>query len=447
MLPRLKPANFYDLVVEVAIVRPGPIQGDMVHPYLIRRNDPSAVSYPSEALRSVLDRTLGVPIFQEQVMKIAIVAAGFSPGEADQLRRSMAAWKKRGGLEHFEEKLIGGMLERGYEREFAEKVFNQVKGFGSYGFPESHAASFALLAYVSSWLKCYEPAAFCCGLLNSQPMGFYRPAQLINDAVRHGVEVRPIDVNRSDWDCHLEPSRGSQPALRLGLRLVKGLGEEAGRKIVRLRSSASFRSLQDLAQRSALDQKSLAALAAADALAAVSGHRHRAYWEVAGIDGNGDDGDLLNNAGFLEATPMIQAPDQWANTVADYASTTLTLGAHPLEQLRNQLDQRGVIANGSLVDVADGRFVAVAGLVTNRQRPGTASGVMFLTLEDETGYANIVVWPKVIEKQRRVLLQSSLLIVRGVVQSESNVIHVIARHLEDGGSLIEGLVARSRDFQ
>lgn len=451
MLPRLKPTCYYDLVVEVAIVRPGPIQGDMVHPYLLRRNDPSAVTYPSEALREVLDRTLGVPIFQEQVMKIAMVAAGFTPGEADQLRRSMAAWKKRGGLEHYEEKLIGGMLERGYEREFAEQVFNQVKGFGSYGFPESHAASFALLAYISSWLKYYEPAAFCCGLLNSQPMGFYRPAQLVNDAIRHGVEVRPVDINRSDWDCHLEPSRGKQPALRLGLRMVKGLSEDAGRKVARLRSSLSFCSAEDFARRSGLDQKALGALAAADALASISGNRHRAYWDVSGIDpavageGEGEE-SLMARAQFNEAIPLLHTPEQWDNTVADYASTALTLGIHPLEQFRDQLDGRGVVRNDCLADIENGRFVAVAGLVTNRQRPGTASGVMFLTLEDESGYANIVVWPKIIERQRRVLLQSSLLIVRGVVQSESNVIHVIARRLEDGSELIDGLVTKSRDF-
>ncbi len=443
MLPRLKPANYYDLVIEIAIVRPGPIQGDMVHPYLKRRNGIETVSYPSKALEGVLARTLGVPIFQEQVMKIAMVAAGFSPGEADQLRRSMAAWKKRGGLEHFEDKLIGGMLERGYKREFAEQVFSQIKGFGDYGFPESHSASFALLAYVSSWLKHYEPAAFCCGLLNSQPMGFYRPAQLVIDAIRHGVEVRPVDVNESGWDCHLEPSRGKQPALRLGLRMVKGLSQQAGEKIAQLRSTAKFRSLQDLAQRSDLDQKDLGALAAADALAAISGHRHRAYWDVAGIEAPTE---VLGVAEFNEAEPMLPRPGKWQNTLSDYASTDLTLNEHPLSQLRPQLDQRGIIKAEQLSTIKNGKVISIAGLVINRQRPGTASGVMFSTLEDETGQANIVIWPKLIERQRKTLLKSKLLIVTGKVQSESNVIHVIANRLTDGSQLVQGLRSKSRDF-
>ena len=443
MLPRLKPASYYDLVIEIAIVRPGPIQGDMVHPYLKRRNNPESVRYPSEELKEVLKRTLGVPIFQEQVMKIAMVAAGFTPGEADQLRRSMAAWKKRGGLEHFEDKLIGGMLERGYERQFAEQVFNQIKGFGSYGFPESHSASFALLAYVSCWLKHYEPAAFCCGLLNSQPMGFYRPAQLVIDAIRHGVEVRPVDVNESKWDCHLEPSRGKQPALRLGLRMVKGLSREAGEKVVMLRSNAKFKNLQDLAQRSGLDQKALGALAASDALATISGHRHRAYWEVAGIE---EPTEVLGVAEFNEAVPLLAKPGQWQNTLADYASTGLTLGEHPLAQLRQMLDQRGMITTDILSQTPTGRRVSVAGLVINRQRPGTASGVMFATLEDETGQANIVIWPKIIERQRKILLTSRLLIVTGEVQTEGNVTHLIAHKLTDGTRLVRGLRTKSRDF-
>ncbi len=443
MLPRLKPANYYDLVIEIAIVRPGPIQGDMVHPYLKRRNNPETVTYPSEALREVLKSTLGIPIFQEQVMKIAMVAAGFSAGEADHLRRSMAAWKRRGGLELFEDKLINGMRKRGYEQEFAEQIFNQIKGFGDYGFPESHSASFALLAYVSSWLKHYEPAAFCCGLLNSQPMGFYRPAQLVNDAIRHGVEVRPVEVNQSQWDCHLEPSRGKQPALRLGLRMVKGLGQAAGEKIVTLRSHARFKSLQDLAQRSTLDQKELGALAAADALAGISGHRHRAYWDVAGIE---EPTEVVGVAEFNEAEPMLPKPGKWQNTLADYASTGLTLGDHPLLQLRPLLDQRGVVTAEQLARLANGCSVSVAGLVINRQRPQTASGVMFSTLEDETGQANIVIWPKIVERQRKILMQSRLMIVTGKVQTESNVTHLIARRLIDGSKMIEGLKTKSRDF-
>ena len=447
MLPRLRPANYYDLVIEIAIVRPGPIQGDMVHPYLRNRNNPGQVTYPSEALKGVLKRTLGVPIFQEQVMKIAMVAAGFTPGEADGLRRAMAAWKRRGGLEHFEDKLIGGMLERGYSREFAEQVFNQVKGFGDYGFPESHSASFALLAYVSSWLKHYEPAAFCCGLLNSQPMGFYRPAQLVNDAVRHDVEVRPVDVNESQWDCHLEPGRTSKaqhtPALRLGLRMVKGLSEEAGRQLVTVRSNARFRSVQDLTQRTGLDKKALGALAAADALAGLAGHRHRAGWEVAGVE---EPVETLGVAEFNEATPMLPKPARWQNTVADYASTGLTLGEHPLSQLRGTLSERGMVTADELTTIPSGKRATVAGLVLNRQRPGTASGVMFATLEDETGHANIVIWPKLVEKQRRVLLTTRLLIVHGKVQTESGVTHLIADRLADGSDMVADLVTRSRDF-
>ena len=447
MLPRLRPKNYYDLVIEIAIVRPGPIQGDMVHPYLKRRNNPETVSYPSEALEEVLKRTLGVPIFQEQAMKIAIVAAGFTPGEADQLRRSMAAWKRRGGMEKYEHKLINGMLERGYERQFAEQVFNQIKGFGDYGFPESHSASFALLAYVSSWLKYYEPAAFCCGLLNSQPMGFYRPAQLVNDAMHHGVEVRPVDVNRSRWDCHLEPSRqigeGKQPALRLGLRMVKGLSPVAGEKIVTIRSNARFQSLQDLAERSRLDRRELAALAAANALEEISGHRHRAYWDVAGI---ATPTEIFGIAEFNEAEPLLSKPGKWQNTLADYTSTGLTLGDHPLFQLRTLLDQKGIVTAKTLAETKTGRMVSVAGLVINRQRPGSASGVIFSTLEDETGQANIVIWPNIVKRHRKVLMQSRLLIVRGKVQTESNVTHVIANRLMDGSGMIAGLNTKSRDF-
>ncbi|MGI9319444.1 MAG: OB-fold nucleic acid binding domain-containing protein, partial [bacterium] len=297
--------------------------------------------------------------------------------------------------------------------------------------------------YVSSWLKHYEPAAFCCGLLNSQPMGFYRPAQLVNDAIRHGVEVRPADVNESGWDCHLEPSRGKQPALRLGLRMVKGLSQIVGEKVVQLRSTARFQSLQDLAQRSGLDQKDLGALAAADALVTISGHRHRAYWDVAGIE---EPTEVLGVAEFNEAEPMLPRPGKWQNTLADYASTGLTLNQHPLSQLRPLLDQKGIIKAEQLSRVKNGRVVSVAGLVINRQRPGTASGVMFSTLEDESGQANIVIWPKLIERQRKTLLTSKLLIVTGKVQSESNVIHVIANRLTDGSQLVKGLRSKSRDF-
>jgi error-prone DNA polymerase len=443
MLPRLKPACYYDLVIEIAIVRPGPIQGDMVHPYLRHRQNPETVSYPSEALRVVLERTLGVPIFQEQVMKIAMVAAGFSAGEADQLRRCMAAWKRKGGLEKFEGKLLQGMQERGYDRSFAEQVFNQIKGFGDYGFPESHSASFALLAYVSSWLKYYEPAAFCCALLNSQPMGFYRPAQLVNDAVRHGVDIRPVDINISGWDCNLESSGHKQPAIRLGLCMVKGLSRTVAEKIIEVRSEAQYTSIQEVAHRCAIDRKNLSSLAAANALISIGGHRHRAYWEAAGVE---TATAITGMPEFNEAEPLLRRPDDWDETVADYSSTGLTLGTHPLGMLRDQLSPRGVLPAADLGRMQNGSTTSVAGLVINRQRPMTASGVVFITLEDETGQANIVVWPKVVETQRRELMQSRLLTVTGKLQIESDVIHLIAYRLQDCSDLIGKLVTRSRDF-
>lgn len=443
MLPRLKPANFYDLVIEIAIVRPGPIQGDMVHPYLQRRQNPDKVKYPSNALKSVLERTLGVPIFQEQVMQVAMVAAGFSAGEADQLRRAMAAWKRKGGLEQFESKLINGMLARGYQREFAEQVFNQVKGFGDYGFPESHSASFALLAYVSAWLKRYEPAAFCCALLNSQPMGFYRPAQLVSDAKQHGVEVRPVDINLSHWDCHLESSDTQQPALRLGMRMVKGLSSATAQGILQCRTEQPFETLSALAQKSGLSQAALLPLAAANALSSISGHRYQAYWQVAGIE---VPTPLWGIAQFVEATPLLKTPNDRANTLADYASTGLTLGKHPLALLRPQLKQNGVCTATTLPSYRNGQRVRVCGLVLNRQRPGTASGVVFITLEDETGHINLVVWPKVAEAYRKAVLQSKLMLVIGNVQIESKVIHVIVRHLRDESQQLSGISISSRDF-
>ena len=446
MLPRLKPSNYYDLVVEIAIVRPGPIQGDMVHPYLQRRNNPDLVTYPSEALRKVLQRTLGVPIFQEQVMKIAIVAAGFSAGEADQLRRSMAAWKRRGGLEKYETKLKDGMLNRGYPAKFADQIFSQIKGFGDYGFPESHSASFALLAYISSWLKYYEPAAFCCALLNSQPMGFYRPAQLVNDARQHGVEVRPIDVNTSQIDSTLEPTRSSktaQPAIRLGLRMVKGLSRKSMENIIHQRNSLQFKTIRELAQRCHLDKSQLSKLAAADALVTISGNRYRAYWETSGIE---PEMPITGVPNFIEGLPLLRKPTEWQNTLADYESTGLTLGNHPLALLREKLNTEGISQSNVLGRTSNGQIIKVAGLVLNRQRPMTATGVVFVTLEDETGYANIVIWPKLVESQRRILLQSQLMVVTGTVQTESNVTHVIARQLQDFSELTQSLRSKSRNF-
>ncbi len=447
MLPRLKPANFYDLVIEIAIVRPGPIQGDMVHPYLKRRRDPGKVDYPSKALEAVLERTLGVPIFQEQVMQIAMVAAGFSAGEADQLRRAMAAWKRKGGLEQFRPRLLAGMLARGYPAEFAEQIFHQIKGFGDYGFPESHSASFALLAYVSSWLKCYEPAAFCCALLNSQPMGFYRPAQLVKDAERHGVLVKPVDVNISGWDCHLEACPESEdngkPALRLGMRQVKGLSLKVSQTIVNKRGIIPYRDLTDLAKRTGLSQSSLHPLAAANALSSISGHRYLAYWQVAGIE---QTAPLWGLAKFRETTPLLKKPTDWNTTLADYASCGLTLEKHPLELLRPELARRGICTADRLERKKNGQFVRVAGLVLNRQRPGTASGVVFITLEDETGHINLVVWPKIAKALRKTVLQSKLMFAMGQIQIESGVIHLIVSHLRDDSHRLGGLQTTSRDF-
>ena len=397
MLPRLRPREFYDLVIEVAIVRPGPIQGGMVHPYLRRRQGLEPVNYPSAAVREVLARTLGVPIFQEQVMQLAVVAAGFSPGEADRLRRAMAAWHRRGGLGPFERKLIDGMRARGYEEEFARAIFRQIEGFGEYGFPESHSASFALLAYVSAWLKRHEPAVFTCALLNSQPMGFYAPAQLVQDARRHGVEVRGVDVRYSEWDCRLEPGRNAEPALRLGFRMAKGLSEPSAARIVAARASrdaavAGFSCVADLARRAGLSREDLRRLARAGALAPLAGHRHRAHWEAAGVE---EPSALFPDPRFPEAAPLLRAPSEGEDLVADYRHLGLSLGRHPLALLRRRLDSLGLCRAADLRAAPNGQPAQAAGLVVSRQRPSTASGIIFMTLEDETGHINVVVRQKV----------------------------------------------------
>ena len=444
MLPRLRPRCYYDLVIEVAIIRPGPIQGDMVHPYLRRRNGEEAVDYPSEDVKGVLQRTLGVPIFQEQVMQLAVVAAGFTPGEADRLRRAMAAWKRRGGLGPFEEKLIKGMRERGYEEEFARQIFRQIEGFGEYGFPESHSASFALLVYVSSWLKRHEPAAFTAALLNSQPMGFYSASQLTQDARRHGVEVRAVDINRSDWDCTLEATEDGVAAMRLGLRMVKGLSEESGRLIVERRSASGYESIQQLVEQVGLDRRELGVLASAGALEVLEGHRHRARWAVAGVE---EPTPLLTSMDRYEATPLLRKPTEGQDIVADYQSLGLTLGRHPVQLLRHRLDRYRYLQAERLSGLADGAAIGVAGIVITKQRPGTASGVIFVTLEDETGYVNLVVWAQVAEQYRAALLNSKLLGVQGEVQIEGDVIHVIAKRLVDHSELLGNLVVTSRDFR
>ncbi|MGH8194736.1 MAG: error-prone DNA polymerase [Woeseiaceae bacterium] len=444
MLPRLKPRCYYDLVVEVAIIRPGPIQGDMVHPYLRRRNGEEAVEYPSPEIRGVLQRTLGVPIFQEQVMQLAVVAAGFTPGEADRLRRAMAAWKRRGGLEPFEEKLIRGMRERGYSEEFARQIFHQIEGFGEYGFPESHSASFALLVYVSSWLKHHEPAAFVCALLNSQPMGFYSASQLTQDARRHGVEVRPVDVNRSDWDCSLERGARGKPTLRLGFRMVKGLSDPAGRRIVECRPDCGYRSIQELLEQCELNRKDLSALAAAGAMKSLDGHRHKVRWTVAGTE---KPTALFTSMEQYEATPMLRSPTEGQNIVADYKSLGLSLERHPIELLRARLDRYRYLAAAQLPALPSGRKVRVAGLVITKQRPGTASGVTFVTLEDETGHINLIAWKKIAEEQRDVLLHARLMGIDGELQIEGKVIHVIVRKMIDHTALLGELQVSSRNFR
>ena len=441
MLPRLRPRCFYDLVIEVAIVRPGPIQGDMVHPYLRRRRGEERISYPSEAVKGVLERTLGVPIFQEQVMQLAIVAAGFSPGEADQLRRAMAAWKRRGGLGHFEERLIQGMRKRGYSEDFAQRVFAQIQGFGEYGFPESHAASFALLVYVSAWLKCHEPAAFTAALLNSQPMGFYSPSQLVRDAREHGVEVRPVDVLKSDWDCTLEAMATGQPAIRLGLRLVHSLTRAGAERVTVVRDR--LHTLQDLVRYAELDRGDLEALAAAGACASLSGNRHQAFWSVAGTEVE------LPLAPCAEepALPLLPVPTEGENLVADYRALGLTLGRHPLALLRSLFSPREVSTASQLSSLPSESPVCVAGLVTMRQRPGTASGVTFVTLEDDTGYVNLIVWKRIGAQYRRELLHSRLLEAKGYLQREGEVLHVIVEHLYDRSAWLGRLTTRSRDFR
>jgi len=451
MLPRLKPERFYDLVIEIAIVRPGPIQGDMVHPYLRRKQGLEQITYPSAAIRSVLERTLGVPIFQEQVIRLAMVAAGFSGGEADQLRRAITNWGRNSKLLSFEKKLTRGMIERGYDEDFARRLFEQIKGFGGYGFPESHSASFALLAYVSAWLKRHHPAAFFAGLLNSQPMGFYSPSQLIQDARRHGVNVLPIDVNQSDWDHQLLDSRStlqSQPPLRLGLRLVKGLGREGAQRVVEARQQGAFRQISNLRQRARLDRRDMEALADADALASLSGHRHQSQWQIMALE---QPKPLLQDeqqqpASYFNDRVQLPAPAVAEEILSDYRATGLSLRAHPMSLLRDRPPFDRCKRYTDLAQVGNNRFVRIAGLVTCRQRPGSASGVLFLTLEDETGNSNIVVWKRTQQQFRQALMTGQLLLVNGTVETKDNVTHVIAGALYDYTHELQALQVASRDF-
>ncbi|GGC10905.1 error-prone DNA polymerase [Marinobacterium zhoushanense] len=454
MLPRLRPQGYYDLVVQVAIVRPGPIQGDMVHPYLLRRQGREAIDYPSEAVREVLEPTLGVPIFQEQVIRLAMVAAGFSGGEADQLRRAMAAWRRSGHIAVYQQKLREGMLARGYSVEYAERICRQIEGFGEYGFPESHAASFALLVYLSAWIKCHEPAIFCCALLNSQPMGFYSPSQLVQDARRHGVQVRPVCINASAYDCTLEydagrERNGQQGVLRLGLRMVKGLSQAATEQLVQARPPQGFRNVADLRAKVRLSRRDYDALAAANALQVIAGHRHQARWAllddqaVLELDTGAPERD---NSELPETGAIMPRPDEHSELQADYRHLGLTLGRHPLALLREQDKLPRCVPADQLHRIESGRPVRVAGLVTNRQRPGTATGITFVTLEDESGQINLVVWQATARAQRKALLGSRILQVDGILEREGELIHVIAGRLTDITPLWGGLNNRSRDF-
>jgi error-prone DNA polymerase len=441
MLPRLKPRCFYDLVIEVAIVRPGPIQGGMVHPYLRRRAGEEPVEYPSEEVAQALARTCGVPIFQEQVMQLAVLAADFTPGEADQLRRAMAAWKRKGGLGPFHERLVGRMVDKGYTRDYAERIFRQIEGFGEYGFPESHAASFALLVYVSAWIKRHHPDAFVAALLNSQPMGFYAPAQLVRDAREHGVQVLAADVVASGRESGLEGAG----TVRLGLNRIAGLSEEAGRRIVSARAEEPFADTEDLARRAALNAHELEMLAQADALVAITGHRHQAAWAVAGVDTRPT--AMLRQARTHEAAAVLAPPSEAEDMLADYRSLGLTLNRHPLALLREELAAFKVQPAAVLKGYPHGRLARASGLVTHRQRPETAKGTVFVTLEDETGAVNVIVWPRVADAQRLPLLRATLLTVYGQWQREGEVTHLVAAKLVDHSELLRGLVSHSRNFR
>ncbi|MEW5688204.1 MAG: error-prone DNA polymerase [Pseudomonadota bacterium] len=453
MLPRIKPRTFYDLVIEVAIVRPGPIQGDMVHPYLRRREGKEPVEYPKPELEAVLGKTLGVPLFQEQAMRVAIECAGFTATEADQLRRAMATFKFTGGVSHFKDKLVGGMVERGYTKEFAERTFSQLEGFGSYGFPESHAASFALIAYASSWLKCWHPDVFCAALLNAQPMGFYAPAQIVRDAREHGVEVRPICANASRWDCTLEPS-GDRHAVRLGLGLVKGLANVDGAAIVAARAEQPFASIDDLWRRAGVPAASLVKIAEADGFRPSLGRaRREALWEIKAL--RDEPLPLFAAASareqqivpeVAEAAVALKAMTGGREVVEDYGHVGLTLRDHPLAFVRQELAKERYVSCADAMGAKDGRFLKAAGLVLVRQMPGSAKGVMFITVEDETGCANLVIWPKMYEKYRRTILTASMLGIDGRIQREGDVVHLIAWKVFDLSDLLASVGGRDAPF-
>ena len=449
-LPLMAPRTFYDIVIQVAIVRPGPIQGDMVHPYRRRRAGLEQVTYPTPELRRVLEKTLGVPLFQEQAMRVAIECAGFTASEADLLRRAMATFKLTGGVSHFRDKLISGMVARGYDHDFAEKTFKQIEGFGSYGFPESHAASFALIAYASSWMKCHHPDAFCAALLNAQPMGFYAPAQIVRDARAHGVEIRPIDVNASRWDCTLEDKAGRYKAVRLGLRMARDLANADAAAIVAARGDTPYTSVEEIQRRANVGRGALDRIGDADGFGSLALSRRASLWDVKGLGdtalplfaaADARAGKLLREA--VEPEVALAAMGEGAEVVEDYRASGLSLRAHPLAFLRDELRARRMISCGELQKVRDGRYVELAGLVLVRQKPGSAKGVMFITLEDETDVANLVVWTRTFEANRRTVLGASMMGVRGQVQREGEVIHVIAHRLDDLSAMLASVGNRT----
>ncbi|MDQ7968146.1 MAG: error-prone DNA polymerase [Oxalicibacterium faecigallinarum] len=444
MLPRLRPREYYDLVVQVAIVRPGPIQGGMVHPYLTQRHIPRGELVLRDELKNALERTHGVPIFQEQVMQIAIDAAGFTPGEADKLRRAMGAWKRKGTLEEYNDKLRAGLAKNNFEPEFAERLIRQIAGFGEYGFPESHAASFALLVYISAWIKRHHPSVFLAALLNSQPMGFYSASQLVQDAKRHGVPVYPVDVMQSDIECTLEDIHSNMPPVRLGLSMIKGLSSDSAARIVRARMQQPFCSIDDLARRAQLDQFELGALARANALLPLSGHRRQAKWDVSAMR---PASALLRDAPINEAPLILPPASEGQEIVADYASVGLTLKRHPLALLRPRLKQMNLSTALEMRGFANRKIARTTGIVTMRQRPPTAKGTMFVTLEDETGITNVIIWPDLIEKQRKEILNAQLMTVYGIWQTKDDVHHLVAKRIVDHSHLLGALNINSRDFQ
>ncbi|SMF61111.1 error-prone DNA polymerase [Allosphingosinicella indica] len=446
MLPRMKPREFYDLVIEVAIVRPGPIQGDMVHPYLRRREGRETPEYPKPELRAVLEKTLGVPLFQEQAMKVAIVGAGFTPVEADQLRRAMATFKLTGGVSHFYDKLVGGMVARGYPQDFAERTFKQIEGFGSYGFPESHAASFAKIAYASCWMKFHHPDVFCAALLNAQPMGFYAPAQIVRDARDHGVEVRPVSINDSHWDCTLEPAGGRRMAVRLGFRQARGLANRHGAAIVGARAGTPYDSVEDVWRRAGVPRAAIERLAEADAFHCLAESRRQGLWKAQGLGeaplplfAAADERERAFSPEGREPDVVLRPMSEGREVVEDYRALQLSLRGHPLQFLRAALERRNIVRCADLRSIRDGRNVEVAGVILVRQRPGSAKGVLFVTIEDETGVAQGILWPDTFETYRRQIMSASMIAMRGRLQKEGEVVHIICDRIVDHDAMLRSI--------